>query len=263
VQRPSPEVLFEINQALRNNTGALGKVARAIADGVTSISEMVSIGAGANSGHSGNLARVYNFIQDGNPPSAPSRAAIAGRSIAGLLRDNPSLSADAITYLRELRQLVDSIEKNDEAVASEQSQLIKASEELTQKVEKLGGVYVYSFPTYLRVPAKVDPERFWLKIGQTGRVVEKRVSDQLRSTAMPEDPVILRVYTDPKSTDTGSQADYAALEKQFHNQLMAAGHSKTSARSGGTEWFATTLEFLDAIAEILKLEIETRDTEQS
>jgi hypothetical protein len=132
---------------------------------------------------------------------------------------------------------------------------------LTQKVERLGGVYVYTFPTYLKVPAKYDPERFWLKIGQTGRVVEKRVSDQLRSTAMPEDPVILRVYTDPKGDADGSEVDYAALEKKFHKLLMSAGHSKTSARSGGTEWFATTLEFLDEIAEILILDVETRDSE--
>jgi hypothetical protein len=110
------------------------------------------------------------------------------------------------------------------------------------------------------VPAKVDPERFWLKIGQTGRVVEKRVLDQLRSTAMPEDPVILRVYTDPKGEALGSEVDYAALEKKFHKLLMSAGHSKTSARSGGTEWFATTLEFLDEIAETLELDIETRDS---
>jgi hypothetical protein len=261
VQKPSPEVLFEINQALQNNTGALGKVARAISDGVTSISEMVSIGAGANSGHSGNLARVYNFIQDGNPPTAPSRAAIAGRSIGGLLRDNPGLSADAIAYLRELRQLVDSIEKNDEAVAGEQIRLERASEELTEKVEKLGGVYVYSFPTYLRIPAKVDPERFWLKIGQTGRVVEKRVSDQLRSTAMPEDPVILRVYTFSESDGASTEFDYAPLEKRFHKLLASAGHSKTTARSGGTEWFATTLEFLDEIAMTLDLHIETREEE--
>jgi hypothetical protein len=108
---------------------------------------------------------------------------------------------------------------------------------------------------------KSDPERFWLKIGQSGRVVSKRVSEQLRSTAMPEDPVILRVYTDPSRETSGSEVDYAALEKKFHKLLMSAGHSKTSARSGGTEWFATTLEFLDEIAETLDLDIETRDSE--
>ena len=78
---------------------------------------------------------------------------------------------------------------------------------------------------------------------------------------MPEDPVILRVYTDPKGESPDAQVNYGDLEKKFHNLLMSAGHSKTSARSGGTEWFATTLEFLDEIAETLKLAIETRDSE--
>lgn len=261
IQTPSSDVMAELSRALQSSPGVLGKVARAMAQGVTSPTELASMGAGANSGHSGNLARVVRYVQNGIPPTAPSRAAQTGRSIGGLLRDSPTLSLEAISYLQALRQLVDSIEKDDDAREGEATQLSKASEELTQKVEKLGGVYVYTFPTYLMVPAKVDPERFWLKIGQTGRVVEKRVSDQLRSTAMPEDPVILRVYTDPKADADGTEVDYAALEKKFHKLLMSAGHSKTSARSGGTEWFATTLEFLDEIAETLELDIETRDSD--
>ncbi len=261
IQNPRAEVIAELNNALQASPGVLGKVAKAMADGITSPTAMASMGAGANSGHSGNLARVVRYIQDGIPPKAPSRAAQTGRSIGGLLRDSPGLSPEAVSYLQALRQLVDSIEKDDSAREGEATQLGQASDELTQKVEKLGGVYVYTFPTYLMVPAKVDPERFWLKIGQTGRVVEKRVSDQLRSTAMPEDPVILRVYTDPKGEAMGSEVDYASLEKKFHKLLMSAGHSKTSARSGGTEWFATTLEFLDEIAAMLELDIETRDSD--
>lgn len=261
ISTPRPEVLAEINKALQANTGALGKVARAMADGVTSPTAMAALGAGANSGHAGNLARVVTYIQDGVPPTAPSRAAATGRSIGGLLRDNPDLSQDAISHLQALRQLVDSIEKDDEARAGEADQLNQDSEVLTDTVEKLGGVYVYTFPTYLMVPAKVDPERFWLKIGQTGRVVEKRVMDQLRSTAMPEDPVILRVYTDKKSGPETASVDYAALEKKFHQLLISAGHSKTTSRSGGSEWFATTVEFLDQIALTLDLAIEKREVD--
>lgn len=261
IQAPSTEVMNELNAALRASTGVLGKVARAMAEGVTSPTELASLGAGANSGHSGNLARVVRYVQHGIPPTAPSRAAKTGRSIGGLLRDNPGLSTEAVAYLQALRQQVDNIEKDDDARAGEATELTKASEELSQKVEKLGGVYVYTFPTYLMVPVKSDPERFWLKIGQTGRVVNKRVSEQLRSTAMPEDPVILRVYTDPKGDSVGSEVDYGALEKKFHKLLMSAGHSKTLARTGGTEWFATTLEFLDEIAETLDLDIETRESE--
>jgi hypothetical protein len=222
---------------------------------------MAALGAGANSGHAGNLARVVMFIQDGVPPTAPSRAAVAGRCIGGLLRDNPGLSSEAISHLQQLRNAVDSVEKDDEARAGEESQLQEASEQLTKAVEKLGGVYVYTFPTYLMVPAKVDPERFWLKIGQTGRVVEKRVMDQLRSTAMPEDPVILRVYTDKEASSETGSVDYAALEKKFHQLLVSAGHSKTTSRSGGSEWFATTVEFLDQIALTLDLAIEKREVD--
>jgi hypothetical protein len=261
INLPSTEVMTELNQALQDSSGVLGKVARAMAEGITSPTALANTGAGANSGHAGNLARVVRYVQEGIPPTAPSRAARTGRSIGGLLRDNPNLSPEAVSYLQALRTQVDSIEKDDDARAGETTQLTQASEELTQRVEKLGGVYVYTFPTYLMVPVKSDPERFWLKIGQTGRVVSRRVSEQLRSTAMPEDPVILRVYTDPSGENSGSEFDYAALEKKFHKLLMSAGHSKTSARSGGTEWFATTLEFLDEIAETLNLDIETRDSE--
>jgi hypothetical protein len=261
IQVPKPAVLEEISRALEENEGVLGRVARVMSGGVTSPTVMAQMGAGANAGAAANLARVVRYVKEGVPPKAPSVAASTARSLGGVLRDNPGLSPEATSYLQALRDLADTVEKDDAAVIGEQARLKEASEELTVKVEKLGGVYVYTFPTYLKIPAKYDPERFWLKIGQTGRVVNKRVSEQLRSTAMPEDPVILRVYTDPNGEAVGSDVDYAALEKKFHKLLMSAGHSKTSAKSGGTEWFATTLDFLDEIAETLELAIETRDAE--
>jgi hypothetical protein len=261
IQVPKSAVLEEINRALEENSGVLGRVARVMSEGVTSPTVMAQMGAGANAGAAANLARVVRYVKEGVPPRAPSVAASTARSLGGVLRDNPGLSVEATSYLRALRDLADTVEKDDVAVFGEQTRLKAASEELTQKVERLGGVYVYTFPTYLKVPEKYDPERFWLKIGQTGRVVSKRVSEQLRSTAMPEDPVILRVYTDPKSEAVGSEVDYAALEKKFHKLLTSAGHNKTSAKSGGTEWFATTLDFLDEIAETLELDIETRDVD--
>ena len=261
LQTPRPEVMAEINDALQKSDSGLGRVARAMAEGITSPTDLVTAGAGANAGATWNMARVVRYIQEATPPKAPSVAASTGRSIGGVLKDNPELSQEAVAYLQALRQLVDTVAKDDEAVTGEQVRLREASEELTEKVERLGGVYVYTFSTYLKVPAKFDPERFWLKIGQTGRLVKKRVSEQLRSTAMPEDPVILRVYTDPKGETVGFEVDYVVLEKKFHKLLISAGHSRTSARSGGTEWFATTLEFLDEIAETLDLDIETSDSE--
>jgi hypothetical protein len=85
--------------------------------------------------------------------------------------------------------------------------------------------------------------------------------DQLRSTAMPEDPIILRVYTENIILSEDSSVDYGALEKKFHQLLVSAGHSKTTSRSGGSEWFATTVEFLDQIALTLGLAIEKREVD--
>jgi hypothetical protein len=76
---------------------------------------------------------------------------------------------------------------------------------------------------------------------------------------MPEDPVVLRVYTSNAKLTDDSHNPYGALEKKFHQWLASAGHSKTLARSGGTEWFATTVEFLDQIAINLDLDIEKRE----
>ena len=65
---------------------------------------------------------------------------------------------------------------------------------------------------------------------------------------MPEDPLLLRVYRSP----TTSPRD---LERDFHRLLRAADHVRdTKTTAGGTEWFETSTEFLDAIAQVLGLE---------
>ena len=69
----------------------------------------------------------------------------------------------------------------------------------------------------------------------------QRFRNQIRTTALPEDPVLLRIYE-----STGEDA--MRQERQFHDLLEAADHSRSTARSGGTEWFLTNLRFLDAVA---------------
>jgi len=44
------------------------------------------------------------------------------------------------------------------------------------------------------------------------------------------------------------------LESYFHSMLTAAGHSRSTGKRSGREWFFTNLEFLDALAALLKLE---------
>lgn len=75
--------------------------------------------------------------------------------------------------------------------------------------------------------------------------------DQNRQTSMPEDPKLLRIYHKPGM-------DIDATEKRFHITLDRVGHERSAARrtKSGKEWFATTLDAIDAIAELMELKIE-------
>ena len=66
--------------------------------------------------------------------------------------------------------------------------------------------------------------------------------------ALPEDPVLLRVYA-------CAEDDSTRHEKRFHALLEAADHDRSKARTGGTEWFLTSLRFLDEIAATLDLDV--------
>jgi hypothetical protein len=48
------------------------------------------------------------------------------------------------------------------------------------------------------------------------------------------------------------------MERKFHKMLKASG-LQTDARYGGEEWFATTEDQLDAIAELLDFEVRRPD----
>ena len=92
---------------------------------------------------------------------------------------------------------------------------------------------------------------YWLKIGSTRNSVWQRIVEQNRQTSMPEDPKLLRIYHKP-------EMNIEEIEKNFHATLEAVGHERSAARrtKAGTEWFATTLEAIDAIAKLMSLEIE-------
>ena len=48
-------------------------------------------------------------------------------------------------------------------------------------------------------------------------------------------------------------------EHRFHMMLDAAGHGRADGRRAGREWFYTNLEFLDALATLLGLEVHKPD----
>lgn len=120
----------------------------------------------------------------------------------------------------------------------------------TQLVESSDtpGIYVYTLPHYLRYPFESESGRTLLKVGRSERDTFQRVNGQTRITALPEDPVLLRVY----QVDPGTSSK---IERDFHSWLDDANHDRSRSTRGGTEWFLTSVRFLDRIARSHKLVI--------
>lgn len=250
----NPELRDELSTALRNNEGQLGKVFALLEEGKTTNRELVEGGAAANQGAAANLRVAVRAVLDGVLPKAPSVATQSRRSIGGILRDNPGLSSSAREYLEQLRNELEEIATDSKAIEDEDKDLERASKELEKSLEDLPGVYVYTLPSFHRTVQKTDPERFWFKIGKTDRVAGVRIGEQMRATGLPEDPWIARVYR--HSTKSPKE-----LETEFHRLLEAAGHSRASGKHSGRDWYATNLEFLDAVASVLACEIASSDLE--
>lgn len=81
-----------------------------------------------------------------------------------------------------------------------------------------------------------------LKIGAT-KDLSKRIADQRRKTEVPEDLTLVRRFPCD---------DPFYYENAIHNILKMAGCQHQSS-TGGEEWFETTTEHLDAIADSLGL----------
>ncbi len=248
----SPKLLAELELALESNEGRLGSVYRLIKSGVDSDRAIVDAGGAANTGAASNLRATIRAILDGKLPKGPSLALQIGRSIGGLLRDNPGLSEDTKAHLEDLRTRLEVLASDPDAIESETRILEKGSRALERSLEKLPGVYVYTLPSFRRVLQKTDPDRSWFKVGETTKAAGKRVADIAQITGLPENPWIARVYRHAELAPK-------ALEKMFHDLLAAAGHNQAPGRHAGEDWYATNLEFLDAIANALGCETSVND----
>ena len=238
----------ELSDALIRNQGTTGSTYRLMLDGLEKASDIVEHGSASNVGVVSNDKATIRAVLEAEIPKSPTRSKGSGRFVGGLLRANPDLSSATREYLVNIRDELDAFALDESAQNLEDKGLEKASEELEKTIESIGGVYVYTFATYLKNPIKSDPERFWFKVGRTEQIVEMRIANQTRQTAMPEDPWILRVYQSEIFSTT-------ELESKIHKMLVSAGHNRTEAKHGGREWFATSLEFLDEIASLLGLTV--------
>ena len=240
---PSATVREELNEFLSADDSKLGDVYRGLAEDLTVEQIASSLGIATP-----NLVRNYlatiSALLDGTVPSGPTVALQVARKLRNILKSG-GLSSDAVSYIQEnLTRL--------EARADDRAELLEEEEQALRRTEaaersKSPGVYVYALPHYLRYPFDPTEGRTLFKVGCTENSAVQRFLDQTRTTALPEEPVLLRIY---------SSSDAREMERRFHGLLTAFDHAKEVERTAGKEWFLTTLGHLDALAAAFELPIE-------
>ncbi len=250
---PSEKVKGELSEILRASDGQIGLAFPIWERGERKNRAFVDKGVAANAGAAANLRASIEAIMLGIVPNGPTVAAIARSAISGLLRRNPDVSNQTRMYLESLLQRLADRAEDRQSQETEERNLAADSELVQKRMGKRSGVYVFTYPAYLRVVKMTEPDRWLFKIGKSDGQVLNRIRAQ--TTGMPEQAVLLRVYVHSKLKPLD-------VERQFHKALIAAGHESVrtldeggSKRRGAREWFATRIEFLDTVAEILGCEI--------
>lgn len=250
---PTPEVRAEIEALLQEDPRQTGLVFRQIAAGVTDAKIMVAAGAAKNTGVVHNLRKMLSTLLDGVIPESAHNARASASAIGRFL--DAEISDATRNYLVELRQKLVAAAQNPEALIRDATAIIENDRALARRAEDLSGVYVYSFLHYIQHPND-GSGKCWFKVGSTEKGAWKRVVEQVRQTAMPEDPKLLRIYYSAALTPQEAEA-------RVHQVLDAAGHERSAARhtKAGLEWFSTTLEFLDTLAHVMGLQVEKLDSD--
>ena len=251
-------VLTEVKAMLAKDQLLLGSIFNAMEAGVTNTLDLVEKSGASNRGVVYNYQKMLSAILEGTMPNSASISRNAARSISRLIKETASISPATLEYLNATRARLIENTESETAVLHDQASLEAQSAALVKVASTIqNGIYVYSFPTYLHFGTVEDQEVFWLKIGSTKNSVWQRIVEQNRQTSMPEDPKLLRIYHK-------DQMDIDAIEQRFHSTLDRVGHERSAARrtKAGKEWFASTLDAIDAIAELLDLEIEKYESSE-
>ena len=140
---------------------------------------------------------------------------------------------------------------DEEAIVQENEGLEQGED--SELPSGVAGIYVYTLPHYLRYPVVPSDDdygnpRTYLKVGSSKRDMAARVKQQ-STTAIPEPPVIVRMYTCP-------DRDIVETERTIHRHLDAADHNPNRRAGAGKEWFLTHLRFVDSTADLLGLPVE-------
>lgn len=230
----------------------LGEIFTLYKAGVTDAKDLVTRTSAANRGVVYNNLAMIRALLESKVPVGASMSRQSAWAVGRILKNNPTMTPQLRDYLSHLKLTLEENTNNVTAVLHDVDKIDRQSDALArQAVGIQHGIYVYSFPTYLHFGTVEDQDLYWIKIGSTKNSVWQRIVEQNRQTSMPEDPKLLRIYHK-------AEMNIEEIEKNFHTTLEAVGHERSAARrtKAGTEWFATTLEAVDAIAKLMSLEIE-------
>jgi hypothetical protein len=243
---PQPDVKAELIEILRQDSGLHGEIWRSTAAGLSD--EEIQKARGANyPNFIWNYRRYTRALLEGDLPKGATllnETAVLFRRINRLT----NITDDCRSYLEGGLLEISSRVGNKERQAQEEQTVLDQT--ITLEKKSTPGIYVYSLMHYLRFPYDQGTGRTLMKVGRSDRDVIKRFREQIRTTALPEEPVLLRIYESSSET-----TELAAMEKRFHSLLEAADHDRSAARTGGTEWFLTSLKFLDEIGSTLDLKV--------
>lgn len=215
------------------------------------------------------LRQHLDALRFGIFPQGTSMARqIAARMKSTMRRHDFSESTRAVLD-RNIAQL-EKIAADTHALEAEQQEAEAAEQSVEDSLKGRSGVYVFTYPHYFRHPTHQSaefekmPDRTLLKVGFSDVGILERVNQETRGAGVPEHRRVLRAYL-----TAGAETPFnKEIERQFHDLLDSAGHAgpkrgSTEHQRGGNEWFYTSVEFLDAIARTLGLEIVEIDTPEN
>lgn len=236
-------VRAEIEAYLEEDPSRLGEVHRGLKRGLSADEIAAELGV-STANFVWNYSRLIEALVEGDLPTAPTVALTAARRFRALLklgRWSPAAREELVARLAELENRAE-----DEGARAAEDLTAK---ELTEEAESRNevGIYVYALPHYIRYPFEPKSGRTLMKVGRSDSDVIQRFKNQTRTTALPEEPVLLRIY---------ATQDAATAERKFHSTLEAADHDRSVARTAGKEWFVTSTKFLDALASLMDLPVQ-------
>lgn len=260
---PTPAVQTEIEDCIQGMHGDnLALAYEVLVEAEGNVAELRKALGLKASGAEYRLWYMIQALRLGVLPTRPSRVSQVQRKLRNFPRPRygMSVSAEAKEYLNENERLLDTAALDAVAQAAEEAAAIQAEAAHISHLQG-SGVYAFTYPHYLRHPTRPSEstdrqaDRTLIKIGSSARDMSERIDRIANQTAAPEPRRVLRLYR-PKD----AVIDAHDIERAFHQLLDAAGHggprrSSIERQFGGTEWFETSVEFLDAIAVSLDLQI--------